>query len=174
MHFLHALTWTPNNGWGRVYGFTFGTQLTNITRALGQRDIDLALAALGKDAPDWRGGTRIGEALYRFNRDWSRRVLGQGAVVLLITDGLERGETDLLEREAARLGRSCRRLIWLNPLLRFDGFAPQARGIRALLPAVHALHSCHSLNAISDMASALETPDEKTRLIGLLRKTPSG
>ena len=99
MHFLHALVWSPNPGWGRVHGFTFGTQLTNVSRALHLKDIDQALEAAGQDAPDWQGGTRIGEALHRFNRDWSRRVLGQGAVVLLITDGLERGDTALLRTE---------------------------------------------------------------------------
>ncbi|MCP5038376.1 MAG: VWA domain-containing protein, partial [Rhodobacteraceae bacterium] len=144
MHFLHALTWAPVSGWGKVYGFTFGTRLTNVSRALATRDVDLALEALGRDAPDWQGGTRIGEALYRFNRDWSRRVLGQGAVVLLITDGLERGSTSLLETEAPRLARSCRRLIWLNPLLRFEAFAPEAAGIRTLLPVVDSFHACHS------------------------------
>jgi uncharacterized protein with von Willebrand factor type A (vWA) domain len=171
MHFLHMLSWAQGSGWGHVHGFTFGTRLTNITRALRHRDIDLSLAALGKDAPDWRGGTRIGEALYRFNRDWSRRVLGQGAVVLLITDGLERGDTSQLGQEAARLARSCRRLIWLNPLLRYESFVPKAKGIRALLPVVDALHSCHSLNAISDMATALESPNEKLKMLELLRKT---
>ena len=163
MHFLHALTWAPNSGWGRVYGFTFGTRLTNITRALAQRDVDLALEALGQDAPDWQGGTRIGEALYRFNRDWSRRVLGQGAVVLLITDGLERGETELLRTEAERLSKSCRRLIWLNPLLRFEGFSPEAAGIRTLLPIVDSFHACHSLDSLADLGKAFATDGDKRR-----------
>ncbi|UXX84278.1 vWA domain-containing protein [Roseovarius pelagicus] len=165
MHFLHALTWAPNPGWGHVHGFTFGTQLTNVTRALHLRDVDLALQAAGQDAPDWQGGTRIGEAFLQFNRDWSRRVLGQGAAVLLITDGLERGDTALLETQVERLARSCRKLIWLNPLLRWDGFAPKAAGIRAILPHVGSFHACHSLDAMSDLAHALDGPGEKPRLM---------
>jgi uncharacterized protein len=155
MHFLHAVTWAPERGWGRVSAFTFGTRLTNVTRALAQKDPDAALAAAGRDAQDWEGGTRIGEALRRFNVDWSRRVLGQGAVVLLITDGLERGDTGGLEREIERLRLSCRQLIWLNPLLRWDGFAPKAAGIRAILPHVDSFHACHSLDSLADLSAAL-------------------
>ncbi len=154
MRFLHAVTWAPERGWGRVSAFTFGTRLTNVTRALGKKDPDLALAAAGQDARDWEGGTRIGDALRRFNVDWSRRVLGRGAVVLLITDGLERGDTDLLVREVERLRLSCRQLIWLNPLLRWDGFEPRAAGIRAILPHVDSLHACHSLDSLDDLAAA--------------------
>jgi uncharacterized protein with von Willebrand factor type A (vWA) domain len=157
MHFLHAVTWAPERGWGRVSAFTFGTRLTNVTRALAQKDPDAALAAAGRDAQDWEGGTRIGEALRRFNVDWSRRVLGQGAVVLLITDGLERGDTALLEREIERLRLSCRQLIWLNPLLRWDGFAPKAAGIRAILPHVDSFHACHSLDSLAALSVALRT-----------------
>jgi uncharacterized protein with von Willebrand factor type A (vWA) domain len=155
MHFLHAVTWAPERGWGRVHAFTFGTRLTNVSRALAQKDPDAALAAAGRDAQDWAGGTRIGEALYRFNADWSRRVLGQGAVVLLISDGLERGDTALLSREIERLHLSCRQLIWLNPLLRWEGFAPKAAGIRAILPHVDRFHACHSLDSLRDLAAAL-------------------
>jgi uncharacterized protein with von Willebrand factor type A (vWA) domain len=157
MHFLHAVTWAPERGWGRVSVFTFGTRLTNVTRALAQKDPDAALAAAGRDAQDWEGGTRIGEALRRFNVDWSRRVLGQGAVVLLITDGLERGDTMTLEREMDRLRLSCRQIIWLNPLLRWDGFAPKAAGIRAILPHVDSFHTCHSLDSLADLSTALRT-----------------
>jgi uncharacterized protein with von Willebrand factor type A (vWA) domain len=157
MHFLHAVTWAPERGWGRVSVFTFGTRLTNVTRALAQKDPDAALAAAGRDALDWEGGTRIGEALRRFNVDWSRRVLGQGAVVLLISDGLERGDTALLEREIERLRLSCRQLIWLNPLLRWDGFEPKAAGIRAILPHVDSFHACHSLDSLDALSEALRT-----------------
>ncbi len=157
MHFLHAVIWAPERGWGRVSAFTFGTRLTNVTRALAQKDPDLALAAAGRDAQDWEGGTRIGDALRRFNVDWSRRVLGQGAVVLLITDGLERGDTAVLEREIERLRLSCRQLIWLNPLLRWDGFAPKAAGIRAILPHVDSFHACHSLDSLADLSAALRS-----------------
>lgn len=169
MQFLHALQWAPNSGWNRVHGFTFGTRLTNVSRALALKDPDLALAALGRDAPDWKGGTRIGEALARFNRDWSRRVLGQGAVVLLITDGLERGDTDLLAHEAARLNRSCRKLIWLNPLLRFEGFAPEAAGIRALLPHVDSFHACHNLDSLADLGTALNGESSRSRFLEQMR-----
>jgi hypothetical protein len=157
MHFLHAVTWAPERGWGRVSVFTFGTRLTNVSRALAQKDPDAALAAAGRDAQDWEGGTRIGEALHRFNVDWSRRVLGQGAVILLITDGLERGDTLTLEREMERLRLSCRQLIWLNPLLRWDGFTPKAAGIRAILPHVDSFHACHSLDTLADLSAALRT-----------------
>jgi uncharacterized protein with von Willebrand factor type A (vWA) domain len=168
MHFLHALVWSPNPGWGRVHGFTFGTQLTNVSRALHLKDVDLALTAAGQDAPDWQGGTRIGDALHRFNRDWSRRVLGQGAVVLLITDGLERGDAVLLKTEIERLSLSCRRLIWLNPLLRWDEFAPKARGIRTILPYVDSFHACHSLDSLSDLGAALQSTGEKQRLLKMI------
>ncbi len=168
MHFLHALVWSANPGWGRVQAFTFGTQLTNVSRALHLKDVDLALEAAGRDAPDWQGGTRIGEALHRFNRDWSRRVLGQGAVVLLITDGLERGEPGLLRKEIERLALSCRKLIWLNPLLRWDAFSPEAGGIRAILPFVDSFHACHSLDSLADLGAALVGPGEKPRLMRLL------
>jgi uncharacterized protein len=172
LHFLHALS---NNrgghreaGWGRVHAFTFGTRLTNITRQMRARDVDAALSAAGKAAQDWEGGTRIGAALRAFNRDWSRRVLGAGAVVLLITDGLERDAPDLLEREIERLHLSARRVIWINPLLRWDGFAPQARGVRTILPHVDALHAGHSIATLEALANALARPadgGEKQRLM---------
>ncbi|MEM7565621.1 MAG: VWA domain-containing protein, partial [Pseudomonadota bacterium] len=156
--FLHALTHAPEREWGRVHAFTFGTRLTNVTRALGQRDPDAALQAAGLAARDWSGGTRIAEALERFNKDWSRRVLGSGASVLLVTDGLERGDAGVLASQAERLSLSCRRLLWLNPLLRFDGFRPQAAGVRALLPHVDGLYACHSLERVADLSHALSGP----------------
>ncbi|MEM9639485.1 MAG: VWA domain-containing protein, partial [Pseudomonadota bacterium] len=136
LHFLHAVANAKGAGWAKVHAFTFGTRLTNITRHLRQRDVDAALAAAGAEAQDWEGGTRIGDCLAAFNRGWSRRVMGQGAVVLLITDGLDRDDPDALERQMERLHLSARRLIWLNPLLRWEGFAPKARGIAAMLPHV--------------------------------------
>jgi len=105
--------------------------------------------------PDWSGGTRIGEALERFNRDWSRRVLGQGAVVLLITDGLDRDGAAGLSEATERLQHSCRRLIWLNPLLRFQGFQPKSQGIRAMLPHVHEFRPVHNLNSLRALIDAL-------------------
>ena len=130
LHFLHALSERR-----RVQTFVFGTRLTNVTRQLRLKDPDEALESCSDAVKDWSGGTRIASALRAFNRDWSRRVLGQGATVLLITDGLERedkGESGVdLAAEMDRLHRSCRRLIWLNPLLRYEGFAAKARGVRA-------------------------------------------
>jgi uncharacterized protein with von Willebrand factor type A (vWA) domain len=155
LHFLHALAATGSGNWGRVAAFTFGTRLTNISRALGRRDPDAALQAIGQAARDWDGGTRIGAALDRFNKDWSRRVLGQGAVVLLITDGLERGDTALLARAAERLHLTARRVIWLNPLLRWEGFAPEAAGIKALLPHTSQLIACHNLDSLAALARTL-------------------
>ena len=157
LHFLHAMMRAPDGNWGRINAFTFGTRLTNITRALGRKDVDEALDAVGREARDWQGGTRIGAALERFNKDWSRRVLGQGAVVLLISDGLERDDLGLLEREIERLHKSCRTLLWLNPLLRWSEFTPKAGGIRTILPHVDGFHACHSLDSLSDLARALSS-----------------
>ncbi len=130
LHFLHALTDQRR----RVSTFLFGTRLTNVTRALRARDPDDALAACSASVPDWSGGTRIASSLQVFNKQWARRVLTQGAIVLLITDGLERDADQTLAFEIDRLHRSCRRLIWLNPLLRFEGFEAKARGIKTILP----------------------------------------
>ncbi len=152
LHFIHALSEHRQ----RVHTFVFGTRLTNLTRAMRHRDPDQALADAALLVRDWSGGTRIGEALGGFNRLWSRRVLGQGATVLLITDGLEREDTSTLSAEMERLGRSCRRLIWLNPLLRFDGFEPRARGVRAMLPHVDELRPVHTLNALGDLCRSLD------------------
>ncbi len=151
LRFLHAL----GQGRPRTHAFTFGTRLTPVTRALRGRDADQALAAVGRAVQDWDGGTRIGDCLRDFNRLWSRRLLGQGAVVLLVTDGLDRGDPRLLAGEAERLRRSCRRLVWLNPLLRFDGFEPLAEGVRALLPHVDEFRPVHDLRSLSELARAL-------------------
>jgi len=155
LHFLHGLTHARRVRGHAMHTFLFGTRLTNVTRALRLRDPDEALAKVAAQTPDWDGGTRIADALTRFNRDWSRRVLGQGAVVLLITDGLERDDVDALSRAAERLHRSTRRLIWLNPLLRYDEFAPKAQGVRALLAHVDELRPVHNLTSMADLAGAL-------------------
>lgn len=154
LHFLHALT----NDRDRVHTFLFGTRLTNVTRYLRNRDVDAALGQIGTNVEDWSGGTRIGHALEEFNRLWSRRVLGQGAVVLLITDGLDRDAAIGLEEQADRLHRSCRRLIWLNPLLRWDGFEPKSAGVRTLLPHVDEFRPVHNLDSLTDLAAALSRP----------------
>ena len=171
LHFLHAVANHNGAGWAKVHGFTFGTRLTNITRHLGARDVDAALAAAGGEAQDWEGGTRIGTCLRAFNRDWSRRVMGQGAVVLLITDGLDRDDPGQLARETERLRLSARRLIWLNPLLRWDGFAPKAAGIRAMLPHVDSFRAGHSIASLEELAAAISRRDDagdKARLMNML------
>ena len=172
LHFLHAVSNAKGQGWARVHAFTFGTGLTNITRHMGARDVDAALAAAGAEAQDWEGGTRIGACLTAFNRDWSRRVLGQGAVVLLITDGLDRDDPDALGAQMQRLHLSSRRLIWLNPLLRWDGFAPKAAGIRAMLPHVDSFRAGHNIAALQGLTEALSRRDDigdKARLMAALR-----
>jgi uncharacterized protein with von Willebrand factor type A (vWA) domain len=172
LHFLHAVSNAKGAGWAKVHAFTFGTRLTNITRHLAQRDVDAALAAAGAEAQDWEGGTRIGECLRAFNRDWSRRVMGQGAVVLLITDGLDRDDPDALAHEMERLHLSARRLIWLNPLLRWEGFAPKAQGIAAMLPHVDSFRAGHSIASLEELATAISRPDdmgEKARLMTMMQ-----
>lgn len=151
LHFMHAVS----NDRDRVHSFVFGTRLTNITRHLRHKDVDVALDAVSAAVADWSGGTRIGTALHAFNRTWARRVLGQGAVVLLITDGLDRDAGEGLAAEAERLHKSCRRLVWLNPLLRWEGFAPKSSGIRALLPHVDDFRPVHNLNSLAGLADAL-------------------
>lgn len=153
LFFLHTLTSDRD----RVHCFTFGTRLTPITRWLRHRDVDWALKKVGEEVQDWSGGTRIGACLETFNARWSRRVLGQGAVVLLVTDGLECEAVEVLARQAARLKRSCRRLVWLNPLLRFEGFEPRAEGVRALLPHVHEHRAVHNLASLEGLCEALGT-----------------
>jgi uncharacterized protein with von Willebrand factor type A (vWA) domain len=151
LHFLHALTEREK----RVTTFLFGTRLTNITRAIRARDPDEALAACSSHVNDWAGGTRIASSLHAFNKQWGRRVLGQGAVVLLITDGLERDGDDTLGFEMDRLHRSCRRLVWLNPLLRFEGFEARAMGVRTMLPHVDELRPIHNLDSMTELVAAL-------------------
>ena len=151
LHFMHAVT----NDRDRVYTFLFGTRLTNITRDLRHRDIDLALENVGKKVRDWSGGTRIGQCLQEFNARWSRRVLGQGAVVLFISDGLDRDGAQGLATEMERLHKSCRRLIWLNPLLRYEGFEPKSQGAKAIMPHVDDFRRVHNLQSLADLTEVL-------------------
>jgi hypothetical protein len=158
LHFLHAVT----NERDRVQIFLFGTRLTNISRQLRHRDAEVAFQMVAHVVPDWSGGTRIGEALAGFNRFWAKRVLGQGAVVLLITDGLDRprdqdGAAGLAEN-MDRLHRSCRRLVWLNPLLRWSGFEPKSQGIRAMLPHVDEFRPVHNLASLRGLVELLSRP----------------
>jgi uncharacterized protein with von Willebrand factor type A (vWA) domain len=155
LRFLHALL--AEHGRGHV--FLFATRLSNVTRTLRHRDVDAALARCGKEVGDWASGTRLGACLHDFNRTWSRRVLAQGAVVLLVTDGLDREDTAGLAAEVARLRRSCRRLIWLNPLLRYAGFEPRAAGVRAVLPNVDEHRPVHDLDSLEALGRALSMRD---------------
>lgn len=149
LHFLHAIT---NDG-HRVHTLVFGTRLTNITRHLAHRDVDVALARVAAAVDDWAGGTRIGACLGDFNRRWSRRLLGQNAVVLLITDGLDADAGDGLAFEVERLAKSCARLVWLNPLLRYAGFEARPAGIRAMLPFVDEFLPVHNVASLRELAA---------------------
>ena len=159
LQFLHAIT----DARKRVSVFLFGTRLTNVTRQLRARDPDEALAACSSCVADWAGGTRIATSLHNFNNLWGRRVLGQGAIVLMISDGLEREADSRLEFEMDRLHRSCRRLIWLNPLLRFDGFEAKAQGIKMMLPHVDEFRPVHNLKSMEGLIAALSLPDVPRR-----------
>lgn len=159
LHFMHALT---RQSPARVSSFLFGTQLTHITRLLQNRDVDDSIAAVASAVPDWSGGTRISTSLGEFNQIWARRVLGQGAVVLLMTDGLDRDTGPDLGLQMDRLHKSCTELFWLNPLLRYDGFAPKSRSVRTMLAHVDRFIPVHSLRALSQLASLLS--DQKDGL----------
>ena len=159
LHFLHAIT---NDG-HRVHTLHFGTRLTNITRHLKHRDVDVAIARVTESVDDWAGGTRIGACIGEFNRRWSRRLLGQNAVVLLISDGLDAESGAGLEFEVERLAKSCARLIWLNPLLRYAGFEARPAGIRAILPHVDDFLPVHNLASLTSLATALAGPASRGR-----------
>ncbi len=151
LHFAHAITGHRT----RVSSFVFGTRLTNVTRYLRAKDVDIALESVADQVEDWSGGTRIGQCLGAFNREWSRRVCGQGAVVVLISDGLDRDAAEGLSEQMERLHKSCRRLIWLNPLLRYDQFEPRAAGIRAILPRVDDFRPVHNLSSLEQLVDVL-------------------
>src|SRR5258706_1554054 len=152
LHFLHAIASDRD----RVHSFVFGTRLTNITRQLRHRDVDVALGAISGTVADWSGGTRIGATLNEFNQRWSRRVLGQNAVVMLISDGLDRDAGQDLTEQIERLHKSCHQLIWLNPLLRFEDFEPKASGVRLMLPHVDAFLPAHNIESLTDLARSLQ------------------
>ncbi len=154
LHFLHAVA----NSRERVHVFLFGTRLSNITRQLRHKDAEVAFQMVAAAVPDWSGGTRIGESIALFNRRWAKRVLGQGAVVLLLTDGLDRDGAEGLGEAMDRLHRSSRRLIWLNPLLRWEGFQPKSLGIRAMLPHVDEFRTVHNLDSLRALVDLLSRP----------------
>jgi uncharacterized protein with von Willebrand factor type A (vWA) domain len=158
LHFLHAIT----NDRDRVAVFVFGTRLTNITRQLRHRDVDVAMARVAEAIKDWSGGTRIGASLREFNFKWGRRVLGQNACVLLVSDGLDREAGEGLGEEMERLAKSCRQLIWLNPLLRYEKFEARPAGVRAMLPHVDLFLPVHNLNSLVDLAKTLSAPIKET------------
>jgi len=157
LHFVHALA----NDARRIHAFVFGTRLTNITHHLRHCDPDLAVAAVSRAVADWSGGTRIGACLKTFNREWSRRVLGQNASVLLISDGLDRDNAEGLAAQMQRLHDSCRELIWLNPLLRYPGFEAKPTGIRMMLPHVDRFLPVHNLESLAELAVAIAKPPRR-------------
>jgi hypothetical protein len=154
LHFLHAIT----NDRDRVSVFVFGTRLTNITRQLRHRDVDVAMARVAEAIKDWSGGTRIGASLREFNWKWARRTLGQNACVLLVSDGLDREAGEGLGEEMERLSKSCRSLVWLNPLLRYDKFEARPAGVRAMLPHVDLFLPVHNLKSLVELARTLSQP----------------
>jgi len=159
LHFAHAL----GHAEARVESFVFGTRLTRTTRLLKSRDPDVAVAQVVRAVEDWSGGTRITTCLHEFNQRWARRALSSRTTVLLISDGLEHGDTRALSHEMERLAKSCRRLIWLNPLLRFDRFQPKAAGIRAMLPHVDRFMPVHNLDSLEHLVHLLGQPDTPPR-----------
>ena len=159
LHFLHAIT----NAERRVDSFVFGTRLTPISRQLKARDPDLAVSSVVDAVDDWSGGTRIAQCLKEFNLRWARRVLSGNPTVLLMTDGLERGDAGDLAAQAERLAKSCRRLVWLNPLLRYDAFEPKARGVRAILPYADCFLPVHNLDSLEELARVLSEVNERGR-----------
>ena len=152
LHFIHSLYGGLEN---HVEAFLFATRLTRVTKQLGRRDIDQAVADVAKAVPDWSGGTRIGAALKEFNFEWARRTLGWGSIVLIVSDGWDRGDPDALSAEMARLRRSCRRLIWLNPLAGSAEYEPLTQGMRAAGPYIDDLLPVHNLAALLDLAHHL-------------------
>ena len=156
LHFIHTIS----NGLLNVEAFVFGTRLTRITRQLKRRDVDDAVRDVSKSVQDWSGGTRIGDALHNFNQQWARRVLGRGAVVLIISDGWDRGEAGVLDIEMDRLQHSCHRLIWLNPLLGSPDYRPLTVGMKTALPYIDNFLPAHNLDSLINLGNLLSTISE--------------
>jgi uncharacterized protein with von Willebrand factor type A (vWA) domain len=159
LHFLHTI----RRGVGNAEVFLFGTRLTRITRQLRVRDVDQALAAIGAQVTDWSGGTRLGESLRTFNTAWARRVLSQGAIVCIISDGWDRGDPNMLAAEMAHLQRTSFRLIWLNPLLGITGYRPLTRGMAAAMPFVDDFLPANDLASLEELAALLSSLDLNVR-----------
>ncbi|MCX2727520.1 VWA domain-containing protein [Thermomicrobium sp. 4228-Ro] len=157
LQFIYAI----ENGMAKVEAFVFGTRLTRVTRLLKHQDIDEAMRRVAREVQDWSGGTRIGQSLQTFNQEWARRVLRNGAVVLIISDGWDRGDPDVLAREMARLQRSCYRLIWLNPLLGSPRYEPLTRGMQAALPYIDDFMPIHNFASLEALAKHLSRIDQK-------------
>ncbi len=168
LHFIHTIS----NGLLNVEAFVFGTRLTRITHQLKKRDVDDAVRDVSKSVQDWSGGTRIGDALHYFNYTWARRVLGRGAVVLLISDGWDRGESDTLRTEMDRLQHSCHRLIWLNPLLGSPDYRPLTVGMKSALPYIDDFLPVHNLDSLIHLGNVLASIDDRRpdRSAGARRK----
>jgi uncharacterized protein with von Willebrand factor type A (vWA) domain len=166
LHFMHALVGSREAADYRIHAFVFGTRLTNITRQLRNRDPDEAIAEVVRAVDDWSGGTRIAACLHEFNRHWARRVLSGSPTVLLVSDGLEHAAIDELGREAERLAKSCRRLVWLNPLLRYEAFEPKARGVRALLAHVSSFLPVHNIESLERLAETLAGAGRMPKEVG--------
>ena len=169
LHFIHTVT----NGREQVETFVFGTRLTRITRQLARRDVDAAIADVTKAVQDWSGGTRIGDSLRTFNFRWARRTLGRGAVVLIISDGWDRGDTTVLSEEMARLQRNCHRLIWLNPLLGQDDYRPVTAGMRAAIPYIDNFLPANNLDSLVALGELLEQVDDSVRPMRAITPAPA-
>lgn len=156
LHFIHTLS----NGLMNVEAFVFGTRLTRITRQLKRRDVDDAVRDVTKSVQDWSGGTRIGDALHFFNHHWAKRVLGRGAVVLVISDGWDRGDASLLEIEMDRIQHSSHRLIWLNPLLGSPDYRPLTIGMKTALPYIDNFIPAHNLDSLINLGNLLQSIDD--------------
>ena len=156
LHFIHTIS----NGLMNVEAFVFGTRLTRVTRQLKKRDVDDAVRDVTSLVQDWSGGTRIGDAIHVFNYHWARRVLGRGAVVLIISDGWDRGDADTLHKEMSRLQRSCHRLIWLNPLLGSPDYRPLTIGMKTSLPFIDNFLPSHNLDSLIDLGQLLSSIDD--------------
>lgn len=158
LHFLHAFSLEQTRkGVRQIETFTFGTRLTRITRTLKKRSVDAALTEVGQQVKDWSGGTRIGACLHTFNHTWAKRVLGRGAIVLVISDGWDQGAPELLAFEMERLQKSCHRLIWLNPLIGTPGYQPLTRGLVAAMPFMDDFLPVHNLKSLEQLVEVLAT-----------------